>query len=211
MDGQPAASGTARPGVSRLVSFVDAVTAIAMTLLILPLVDEASGIGTQSPGAFLEENAYGLFAFALSFVVIFRFWLGHHRMYEGVTGYTPGLVWLNMLWLLGIVFLPFPTELLDSAGQESPLANGLYIGTLCWISGAGLVQQLIISRTPGLRDPAAGTVSLLSAGVRTALMFAALALSVLLPRVGLWALLLLFLQAPLLGLQGRLRRGDDRK
>lgn len=201
---QPAASEPVRTGASRLISFIDAVIAIAMTLLILPLVDDAAGIGEQPPGAFLQENAFGLFAFVLSFVVIFRFWLGHHRMYEDVSGYTPGLVWANLLWLLCLVFLPFPTQLLDTGGQGSPLTHGLYIGTMLLASGSALLQQLIISRTPGLRAPGAGPASVLPALTMTALMVAALVVAVAVPAVGLWALLLLFLQAPVQRLTARM-------
>ena len=100
MPRKPVESGAGAAGISRLISFIDAVVAIAITLLILPLVNDATGIGDRSPEDLLAENAFDLFAFVLSFVVIFRFWLAHHRMYLGVAGYTPGLVRANLVWLL---------------------------------------------------------------------------------------------------------------
>lgn len=203
---KPAESEAGRAGESRLISFIDAVIAIAMTLLVLPLVDDAADIGTQSPAAFLRDNAYGLFAFVLSFVVIFRFWLGHHQMYEGVSGYTPGLVWANLLWLLCLVFLPFPTQLLDTGDRGGSLTNGLYIGTMVLASASALVQQLIIRRTPALTAPDADPVPVLPAATITALLAAALLVAVAVPAVGLWALLLLFLQAPVQRLAARTLR-----
>ena len=196
---------TGRTGISRLISYVDAVTAIAMTLLILPLVDDASHIGAADLGRFIRDNTYELFAFALSFVVIFRLWLAHHHTYEQVTGGTTALIWANMPWMLGVVFLPFPTELLDDANRDNPLANGLYVGTLAWISACGLIQQLIIHRTPEIRPSDAGPVALAPTGILTLLMLLALAVSVVFPRFGLWGLLLLFLQGPALRLVSRIQ------
>ncbi len=67
-------------GFSRMVNFCDAVVAIAITLLILPLVDTASSIGTMSVGDLFTENAYRLFVFVLSFAVIGNVWFIHHQM-----------------------------------------------------------------------------------------------------------------------------------
>ncbi|WAP52219.1 TMEM175 family protein [Arthrobacter sp. ATA002] len=200
---QPAESGAVHAGAGRLISFADAVVAIAMTLLILPLVTDAAGIGGQSPGAFLRANTFSLFAFVLSFVVVFRFWLAHHRMYEKVTGYTPALAWAVLAWLLSLVFLPFPTQLLESGGA---LTTGLYIGTMLLTSTSALVQQLIISRTPALRAPGTGPAPVLPAATMTAVMAAALAAALVFPRVGLWALLLLFLQPSVERLAARILR-----
>lgn len=199
----PARPGSARAGAGRLISFADAVIAIAMTLLILPLVTDAAAIGTQSPETFLAENTFSLFAFVLSFGVIFRFWLGHHRMYEKVSGYTPALVWTNFLWLLSLVFLPFPTQLLDTEDVDGRLTSGLYIGTMLLASASALLQQLIISRTPGVTGPDPGREPVLPAATVTALMAAALLVAVAVPAVGLWALVLLFLQAPVERLAAR--------
>jgi uncharacterized membrane protein len=61
-------------GLDRLVFFTDAVTAIAITLLILPLVDSverAAGEG-HSAAQFIGDNLSQLAAFGLSFVVIAR-------------------------------------------------------------------------------------------------------------------------------------------
>lgn len=65
-------------GFSRMVNFCDAVVAIAITLLILPLVDAAGSIGSLSVRGLFVQNAFRLFVFVLSFAVIGNFWLIHH-------------------------------------------------------------------------------------------------------------------------------------
>jgi len=79
-------------GFHRLVNFSDAVVAIAITLLVLPLVDSASGIGNTDVHVFLRENWHQIFAFALSFLVIANFWWAQHQMLERVRSYNAGLV-----------------------------------------------------------------------------------------------------------------------
>ena len=112
-------------GFDRLVNFSDAVVAIAITVLVLPLVDLAANIGSEATAHFLLENRFRLFVFFLSFAVIGRFWLAHHRLYESVAGYNDWLLWANLVWLLSIVFLPFPTELPAAANSHDRVTNSL--------------------------------------------------------------------------------------
>src|SRR5215475_14752937 len=132
----------------RLIMFSDAVVAIAATLLILPLVDTAGAIGGRSVGQLLSDDWHELFAFGLSFVVIYRFWLLHHDIYRYVVRYSAALAWMNGLWLLSIVFLPFPTELLGSEHGTPVIGVGLYIGTMAVSTAANLGTQWILKRSP---------------------------------------------------------------
>jgi len=184
-------------GFTRLVSFSDGVVAIAITLLVLPLVESA----TDSSGdvvAFLNTNGFQLFVFVLSFAVIGRFWFVHHQLYENLAGYSTGLVWANLLWLLTIVFLPFPTELLITGDSDDRLRNGLYVGTMLLTSCAALLQQWIAIRSPELQAPEArGTLRLGPYVLTTAVMAIALTISVAFPQVGLLSLLLLAVMGPI--------------
>ena len=186
-------------GFRRLVNFSDAVVAIAMTLLILPLVDSASAIGTSGLGHFLNEDKTKLLAFLLSFVVIGRFWWGQHQVFERVKSYNPLLVWGMFVWLLSIVFLPFPTELISSTHQGSRTGSYvIYIGTLLLASVAVLVQQLAVVHWPEIQhDEHRGSSTTDAAVVLTVLMATALVVAVAVPAIGLWALLLLVLSTPI--------------
>ncbi|MFC4223074.1 TMEM175 family protein [Lysinibacter cavernae] len=179
-------------GLDRLVNFSDAVVAIAITLLVLPLVELAKEASTTDPLTIIENSGYSLLAFAISFVVIGRFWLVHHAFYEGVTGYNTPLLWSNMLWLLSIVFLPFPTALLAEAGTNSPVTNGLYIGTMTITTVAMLLQRASLMRHPELLPSGPDDQhSALQLMLTTATFAVAGVISVLVPDIGVAALFLL--------------------
>jgi uncharacterized membrane protein len=106
--------GSGDLALDRLVFFSDAVFAIAITLLVLeihvpdlPRSEDIAG----SWEAFLSLGP-SLFAFALSFLVIGRFWMGHHERFRPVRHYDPRLMWPNLLYLMAIVFMPFATAFL---------------------------------------------------------------------------------------------------
>jgi uncharacterized membrane protein len=79
-------------GFRRLENFSDAVVAIAMTLLILPLVGSASAIGPGGLAHFVDHHGSQFLAFGLSFAVIGSFWWGQHQMLEHVVGYDRILI-----------------------------------------------------------------------------------------------------------------------
>ena len=176
-------------GLDRLLAFSDATVAIAITLLILPLVEIAQEVQDRPVGDFLGDHAFALFSFGLSFLVISVFWRVHHTMYEDVERAGPALVRANLVWLASIVFLPFPTELLD-ADRDPRLTHGIYVGTLVVASAAQAVQKSLILRDGGTPSPVRGDL------VSLALMTIAFVLVVAVPATGLWGLLVLLLSTP---------------
>jgi uncharacterized membrane protein len=198
-------------GLRRLINFSDAVVAIAITLLILPLVDAASSIGHESVSGFLHHNETKLLAFFLSFFVIGRLWWGQHQVYERVSSYNSVLVAGMSLWLLSIVFLPFPTELLSSANHGSEGAShAIYVGTLLVAAVAGLIQRVAIVLWPHLQiAEQRGSVLLYPSVIFVVLMAAAFVIALLVPSNGLWALLLLLLSSPLERLVARRQSGQQ--
>ena len=84
----------------RLVFFADA--AIAITLLVLPLVDAVPGAVAQhlDPAELISENQKKIYSFLLSFAVIARLWVAHHHVFEQVKSYSRPLMVANFGWVL---------------------------------------------------------------------------------------------------------------
>src|SRR3954447_15525455 len=96
--------------VGRLVAFTDGVFAIAITLLVLNF-DEPNGPDSQLLHQ-LTDQWPALLAYFLSFAVIGRFWIIHHRVFAVVRRLDGGLLTLNLLFLAFVVLIPFTTEVL---------------------------------------------------------------------------------------------------
>jgi uncharacterized membrane protein len=191
--------------LDRLLTFVDAIVAIAITLLVLPLVDVAGELDGASVTDVLAEHSAELFGFLLSFAVIAQLWTSHHQIVSGSVRQGRWMVRLTLAWALTIVFLPFPTELVAEAPDEAA-TKVLYIGTMAASSAILALIALVLSRNSSLRDTDEGPEPLVAAGSSLAFL-AALAVSVMVPATGYWPLLLLVLTNPLVNRYraGRLR------
>jgi uncharacterized membrane protein len=60
----------------------------------------------------LGENGLSFFAYALSLLVISRFWTGHHQRFRTLRHFGERLMGPNMLYLMAIAFMPFATAFL---------------------------------------------------------------------------------------------------
>jgi uncharacterized membrane protein len=105
--------------LDRLIFFSDAVFAIVMTLLVLDIrVPEVpSDVAAQEVPGLVFELWPKIFSYVLSFLVIGLYWIGHHQTFRYVRSYDRTLLWLNLLFLLSISFIPFPTNLLGEYGE----------------------------------------------------------------------------------------------
>jgi len=120
----------------RIEFFSDAVFAIAMTLLVLDI--KVPDVKATELWPALVELLPEYFAYALSFVTIALNWMSHHRKFRVITGFTTGLLRLNLLLLLLVAFVPFPTALLSEYAEIPSVI--LYAATL---GAIGLVQTAI--------------------------------------------------------------------
>lgn len=103
---------------SRIVAFSDGVFAIAITLLVLAL-QVPDDLRDESLAEALWGQREGLLAYALSFAVIGRFWVVHHRFFGSVTGFDGRLLAINIFYLAWIVLIPFSSEVLGDYGSVS--------------------------------------------------------------------------------------------
>jgi uncharacterized membrane protein len=126
-------------GVERVAFFSDAVFAIAITLLVIDLtVPEQEMTGSQLSQE-LGRLGPKFFSFGLSFWVIGRFWIGHHLTFQYLRRWDLPMLWINLLLLACIAFLPFPTAVLGNH-FALPLAARLYAAT---VTATGLTSALL--------------------------------------------------------------------
>jgi uncharacterized membrane protein len=187
-------------GLDRLTYFTDAIAAIAITLLILPIVDRVaeSADGGQSVGDFLGSNIGSLIAFALSFVLIARFWVSHHTIFIHVAAYSNLLRWLSLGWAFTVVLLPLPSSML--AGWKTvPLLVGFYIGTLLANSALLTTMIVLVYRDPTISDPANPVpIERVWGSVATTSGFlVAFVLGTFVPSINYWGLLVLLISGPI--------------
>jgi uncharacterized membrane protein len=114
----------------RLEFFSDGVFAIAITLLVLEIKVPPHNIALE---AGLLQLWPSYLAYVVSFLVIGAIWINHHAMFRHIVRADETLLLLNVLHLMFIAFLPFPTAVLaeafhHKAGQA--IATAFYGGTL---------------------------------------------------------------------------------
>ena len=96
----------------RVVFFSDAVFAIVITLLVLELkVPHLTEHNEPALRHALVELLPRVAGFVISFLIIGLMWIEHHRIFRYIADYDAGLLWRNLLLLLCVSFVPFPTAL----------------------------------------------------------------------------------------------------
>ena len=109
-----------REGVARIETFSDGVLAIAATLLVLEF-------SVHDAGTHLGRDLLHLWpsylAYVTSFLTIGIIWINHHYCLQTIGRADRTLMFINLLLLLTVAFVPFPTKLvaqyLQQPGQES--------------------------------------------------------------------------------------------
>ena len=94
----------------RIEAFSDGVFAVAITLLIFDVHLPSGSVG--SLGVALARQWPSYVSFLISFAFIGIMWVNHHRLFNHIRKSDNLLLFLNLLLLLGIITVPFPTALL---------------------------------------------------------------------------------------------------
>lgn len=153
---QPPVEESLQLGLDRLVFFSDAVFAIAITLLALDIRLPEGDFTTDAaliPALLSMGDQFQ--AFAISFWVIASYWMGHHRMFLSIRRYDGRLILINLLLLMLIALVPFPTMLISEFDNRT--ATIVYALVMVAI---GLTMTLLILYASGpgklLDAPVAG-------------------------------------------------------
>ena len=105
-----------RPGLrrtARLEAFSDGVFAIAITLLVLDLAIPETRQSEKDLLHAVRDQWPGYLGYIVSFSTIGALWLGHNAITDYLSRADTTLLRLNLLLLLFVSFLPFPTRLLS--------------------------------------------------------------------------------------------------
>ena len=116
---------------ARLEAFSDGVFAIAITLLVLEIKVPPADSGRSLARGLLELwPSYA--GFAVSFITIGIIWVNHHAVFATVHSVDRPLLFKNLLLLLTVSFIPFPTAVMAEylrAESGQNLAVAFYAGS----------------------------------------------------------------------------------
>ena len=144
--------------LDRLVNFSDAVFGIAATLLVTTI-----GFSMHLNQPDLDRKLWHEFgdtlpqvlAYALSFFVIARLWIGHHRMFKMIRRIDARFISLNLAVLGLVALVPFPTNVYGNYPNARPAlivycvaisAPSIASAVLFWYAAQG--NRLIVPSTP---------------------------------------------------------------
>ncbi len=127
---------------SRIEAFSDGVFSIAATLLVLELkAPPASAPFWQGFAA--QWPAYG--SFLLSFVFIGIMWINHHRLFSHVRRADDALMATNLVLLLGVVWIPYPTSLIAQTVGTPRLRDAAILYNASYLAMALLFNLLLFT------------------------------------------------------------------
>jgi uncharacterized membrane protein len=134
--------------LERMILFSDAVFAIAITLLVIeikiPEIHE--NVSDKALLYSLGHLIPKFIGFLVTFMLIGVYWIIHHRMFGYVTGYTPKLLILNLVFLFFVALMPFSTGFYSEyAGpelmrQQLKVPMTFYVLNFC---GVGFINYLM--------------------------------------------------------------------
>jgi uncharacterized membrane protein len=138
----------------RTEAFSDGVFAIAITLLVLDIRVPPTEFDHLWSAILHEWPAY--LGFATSFITIGGIWLAHHGTFRRLRYANQAVMRVNLLLLMAVSFLPFPTRLVAEAirSQSAERAAVVFYG-LVLLAISALFSALwgAVAADPGLLQP----------------------------------------------------------
>jgi uncharacterized membrane protein len=179
--------------VSRVEAFSDGVFAVAITLLVLQFTVPQAESG-HLLGKLLDQ--WPLFAtYVASFLTVGVIWVNHHTIFSGLKATDRTLQFINLVLLLLIVLVPYPTQLLArylQTGFDGSVAAAFYGVLMTCMSITFQVLVLWAINHPQLLKPAVDPAQVRSFLPRFALGLLVYAVSIGLAFVNAWLVVALF-------------------
>ena len=143
---------------SRVEAFSDGVFSIAITLLVLELAIPAVRDGFLHD---LVDEWVSYIAYLAAFGSIGVLWMGHHTVFSRIRAVDAGLLWRNLVLLLTVSVVPFPTAVIASAfrvGSEADQAAAVVAYAVVGMASgvAWLLLFTYLRVHPNLVDPDTG-------------------------------------------------------
>jgi uncharacterized membrane protein len=136
---------------NRLEALSDGVFAVAITLLVLDIRLPA-GVAYADLGRALVSLAPKILSYLLSFIVVGIYWSFHHAAFARLRRIDGTVLFLNLMLLLLVTFMPFPTILMGEYPFTTiPLV--IYGGCLIAANLIGYLSVLHLHWRPELMHP----------------------------------------------------------
>lgn len=209
-------------GKGRIESLSDGIFATVMTVLVLSLsIPTILGSSDSAVTSYVLGLGPTVLSYVMSFLILAVFWGRHHNVFHFVSRVDNTLIWLNMLFLLSVGFVPFSTELIGRFWNteistivygSNLIASGLCMEAL-WLYA---VKTNLLSVTPDERVMARVNRRLMGGPV---LYIVAILASLVIPRgpevaVGIYVLTLAYyvgVSSSSRGLPGRFRPPPEKR
>ena len=180
----------------RIEAFSDGVFAIAITLLVLDISVPAEAFDDLWSGILHEWPAY--LGYATSFLTIGGIWLAHHGVFRRLRYADNRVMRINLLLLMAVSFLPFPTRLVAEAirDESAERAAAIFYGA-CLLAIALLFSALwaAVARDRQLLRPEVSdeevSAILLASSPSIGFYGGTIALAIVAPRVAAFGYLLI--------------------
>ena len=138
--------------IIRVEALSDGVFAIAMTILVLDLVDQnaTKNISEKELLTALTALLPKFLSFFLSFLTLGIFWIGQMTQYDFINKYNRKLTWFTVMFLMFVSVLPFTTTILSNhfSNKVSILlywVNILFIGIISWLHWEVAAKQSFLN------------------------------------------------------------------
>jgi uncharacterized membrane protein len=132
---------------TRVESLSDGVFAIVLTLMVFQI--RVPDVAPDKLWRQLLHQAPEFYSYAVSFVLVGIYWVAHHNMYHLVKRSTRLLLWMNLLFLMFVGFVPYSVALVGRYAdiQRVMIIYGVH---LMIISGLLFIQWWYVTRHKNL-------------------------------------------------------------
>jgi len=139
------------PSTTRIEALSDGVFAIVLTLMVfqIRIPNISSGDAQQMLWPQLLRQWPEFYSYVISFLLVGIYWVAHHNMYHLIRKSTRPLMWMNLIFLMFVAFVPYSVALVGRYDQIQRMMV-LYGVHLTIISGLLYMQWWYVTRRHNL-------------------------------------------------------------